>query len=155
MPTALLTTKFPWRAVIIAVVLLLLTVFSAINLVFQVENYGVMELSASLFVVILLLYFLFIWDITIIKLKKDGVVIHRPFRLIYNKFEELYSDIIRVKYAHVIIGVPRLIFELKDKKALKIRYFQVGGMSELRRISKVLGDNNIELIIKRFGTKKS
>lgn len=147
-------TEFPWRAVIIAIVIFILSIFSALNLFVQTESYGFKELFFSVFAILVLLYLLFFMNINIIEFQKDRILVNRPFRFVNSQSEIPFSLVDIVYFKHVAIGVPRLVFRLKKGKRIRIRFYQIGGRKELRKIVQLFRDNGVRLVVKRFGSQK-
>ncbi len=146
-------TDFPWRAVVIATVIFILSIFSAINLLVQSEAYSFKEMLLSIFAILLLLYLLFFLNITVLEFRKDEVFVSRPFRFINSQKVLAFSGLDKVIFYNDAIGVPKLVFRLKKGRRIRIRYYQAGGRGELRIISSLLKDKGVELIYKRFGSK--
>lgn len=155
MEMLLFKTKFPYRAVVIACILFFLTFIPAVNYMIQNGMAGPIQFLIVYFFIVIILYFLFLRKITVIRFRSQSVEIKRSFRFFNATREIEYLVIQKVVFKHQDVGGALLVFHLLNTEKMRVRYHVAGGMRELRKISNLLRNKDIPLIIKRHGSGKS
>lgn len=151
----LFKTKFPYRAIIIACILFFLSFIFAMNYLFQNGKVTPSQLLIVYFILVIILYFLFLWKITVIRFLSQCIQIKKTFRFLNNLKEIDYLAVQKVIFKHQDIGGALLIFYLISGDRIRVRYPAVGGIKELRKMSNILRNRDIPVIIHRHGSEKS